>query len=214
MSQAITNISEMNKEVNIIKKYPASRYENLVVQEVKGEVLIYDLKTNKAYCLNETSALVWELCDGHKSVLEISRAMTEKLKIPVTEDLVWLALQELKKNKLTFAEELPVRFEGLSRREVIRQVGFASMVALPLVSSLIAPPAAQAQSAGACGAAGQVCCSGSSCNTGLSCGGGGVTNTCCIPNFSTVTCTSSAQCCSGSCGIGSSTCVAGEDGEL
>ena len=44
---------------------PKARKENLVVQESNGEVLIYDLDTNKAFCLNETSALVWQACDGN-----------------------------------------------------------------------------------------------------------------------------------------------------
>jgi hypothetical protein len=36
---------------------PKSRQNDLVVQELEGEVLIYDLSINKAYCLNPTSAL-------------------------------------------------------------------------------------------------------------------------------------------------------------
>jgi hypothetical protein len=42
---------------------PISRQSNVVVQEIEGEVLIYDLKVNQAYCLNQTSALVFQLCD-------------------------------------------------------------------------------------------------------------------------------------------------------
>jgi hypothetical protein len=55
-----------------LKDYPHSRTKELVVQELKGELLIYDLSTNKAFCLNETSALVWQLCDGKSSISEIS----------------------------------------------------------------------------------------------------------------------------------------------
>lgn len=29
------------------------------MQELENEVLIYDLKADNAFCLNETSALVW-----------------------------------------------------------------------------------------------------------------------------------------------------------
>ena len=50
---------------------PKGRHNDLVVQDSENEVLIYDLKLNKAYCLNETSALIWRLCDGTKSVAEI-----------------------------------------------------------------------------------------------------------------------------------------------
>ena len=40
---------------------PRSRRNDLVVQEMDGEILIYNLTENKAFSLNETSALVWEL---------------------------------------------------------------------------------------------------------------------------------------------------------
>jgi hypothetical protein len=36
---------------------PISRQQNIVVQDLGSEVLIYDLTINKAFCLNETSAL-------------------------------------------------------------------------------------------------------------------------------------------------------------
>ncbi len=130
--------------------YPMSRKENIVEQELPNEVLIYDLKENKALCLNETSALVWQLCDGKKSTAEISRIMSEKLKSPVTEDFVWLALERLKKeNLLANGESIESNFAGHSRREVIKKIGLASMIALPLVSSIVAPTSANAQS-GAC----------------------------------------------------------------
>ena len=79
---------------------PLSRKDEIVVQELNGEVLIYDLRTNKALCLNETSSLVWEACDGNTSVSEISRSISRKLNAPANDDLVWLALDQLKKEKL------------------------------------------------------------------------------------------------------------------
>jgi hypothetical protein len=38
---------------------PISRKSHIVVQYFGNEILIYDLTENKAFCLNETSALVW-----------------------------------------------------------------------------------------------------------------------------------------------------------
>lgn len=132
---------------------PKAREENLVVQELDGEVLIYDLNTNKAFSLNETSSLVWQLCDGDKSVSEISESISRKLDSPANEDLVWLALEQLKKEKLIAnGEEVVSNFAGMSRREVIKKVGMGTMIALPLVSSLVAPAAVSAQSSGACAA--------------------------------------------------------------
>lgn len=126
---------------------PVPLKENIVVQELNGEVLIYDLGKNKAYCLNETSALVWQMCNGNKSIGEISQEISKKLKSPVTEDFVWLAIDQLKKdNLLANNEEIIPNFNGLSRREVIKKVGLGTMIALPVVASLVAPTAAMAQS--------------------------------------------------------------------
>lgn len=114
---------------------PVSRKNDLVVQEHDGEILIYDLIDNRALCLNEASARVWRACDGTNSVEDISRAVGN-------EDLVWLALAELKKEKLIdHGPTTPKKFDGMSRREVIRKIGLGSLVALPIVASVVAPPA-------------------------------------------------------------------------
>ena len=78
---------------------PVSRKANIVVRELENEVLLYDLILHKAYCLNQTSALVYQFCDGTNSVTEISDLMSKELKTLVSEDLVLLALKQLKKNK-------------------------------------------------------------------------------------------------------------------
>lgn len=135
-----------------LRNNPVSRSEDVVVQELNGEVLIYDLQINKAFSLNETSTLVWQLCDGNNSVADISRQVETKLVTPFGEAVAWLALNELRKNKLlTNMETIDVQFNGLTRREVIRQIGLTSMIALPVISALVAPKATSAQSpAAAC----------------------------------------------------------------
>lgn len=129
--------------------FPNARKRDLVIQKARDEILIYDLKTNNAHCLNSTSALTWQLCDGRKSVSQISNQMSRELKESVSEDLVWLALDQLNSDGLleNFSNS-EKRFAGLSRREVIKKVGFASLIALPAVSSLVAPRASMAQSGG------------------------------------------------------------------
>ena len=123
----------------------------LQVQDLENEVLIYDLTINKAYCLNQTAGLVYQLCDGRRTVAEISDLMSKELKTLVSEDFVWLALDGLKKDGLLEnADELANHFGGLTRREAVKRVGLASMVMLPLISSVVAPNAAMAQSVGTC----------------------------------------------------------------
>lgn len=146
------------------KDKPKGRENDIVLQQLKDEVLIYDLTINKAFSLNETSALIWNLCDGNNSVADISGQLSKKLNQPVTDDLVWLALDQFKKdNLLANNEQVEIKFDGLTRREVIRKVGFASMIALPVISSIIAPTAANAASGGGTATLGQSCAASVDC---------------------------------------------------
>lgn len=130
-----------------LKMHPVSRKKDLVMQKLSGELLIYDLEVNRAFCLNRTSALVWDLCDGERSVQTISKSLSATLKQNVTEDLVLLALDQLnKENLLENKRDTAKQFIGFSRREVIRRAALTSVVTLPLISSLVAPRAAAAQS--------------------------------------------------------------------
>jgi hypothetical protein len=131
-------------------QYPQSRKANILVVEMDGEVLVYDQKINKAFNLNKTSALIWELCDGKHSLSEISRLLGEKLNADVEDGLVWLALEQLREENLIENEvALPESLIGLSRRQAIRKVGLAAVITLPFISSLVAPTAMHAQSADA-----------------------------------------------------------------
>ncbi len=170
---------------------PLARNKDLVIQETGIELLVYDLKTNKAFCLNETSTPIWQLCNGENSVSEIAKKMSRQMKTEITEDFVWIALDQLKKDGL-LDERFESPFEGVSRREIIRKVGFSSFVALPIISAVIAPEAASAQSG--VGAPFYDCTSDGICNSGLLC----VPTTNC-PNLNpSCTPTGIAQCCAGS----------------
>ena len=151
------------------KLIPEARRDGLVVQELSGEVLVYDLRRNKAHCLNSTAALVWEYCDGKTSVTGIARAIEGRVNGPVEEDLVWLGLEQLSKsNLLRERATIPTQNLGLSRREVMKRIGLAAAVALPVVTSIIAPSAAQAAN---CLPAGQGCTASAQCCSGLCSGG-------------------------------------------
>src|SRR3954463_7232913 len=154
-------------------KKPVSRKDEIVVQEIDGEALIYDLRDNRALCLNETSAMVWRACDGTKSVDDIGKIVSD-------EDVVWLALEQLKSERLIdSAPTVSSKFNGMGRREVIKKIGLGAMVALPVVASLVAPTGVQAASCtpgGACtcqgpnGGTGNVCTTtASTCNPGCVC---------------------------------------------
>jgi hypothetical protein len=130
-----------------MKVSPVARTEALIVKEVDGETLVYDLKTDKAHCLNETAALVWKNCDGRKSVSEISKVLSADSNASVKDEVVWLALDQLEKFKLL--EESPAKpsfLAGMTRRQMVARLGIAA-VALPAIVAIVAPTA-QAQGSG------------------------------------------------------------------
>lgn len=156
---------------------PISRKQNIVVQELEKELLVYDLQTNKAFCLNKTSAIIYQLCDGKNSIADISSSIAEKLNQPINNELIWLALDGLKKeNLLENSEHFEIDFNGLNRRQIIRKVGLASLIALPIVSSVVAPNAAMAQS-------GTNLPLNAACTASIQCSSGNCVNasTCCSP---------------------------------
>lgn len=142
---------------------PLARKEGLIVQRMPDEVLVYDLDRHKAHCLNQTAAFVWQHCDGETDVAQLARRLAKEFKAEVGEELVYLALDQLGKDHLL--EErvaLPVEMKGISRRQLMRRVGLATAVALPIVISIMSPTAAQAVTCIASGAGCSptvVCCS-------------------------------------------------------
>lgn len=126
---------------------PKSRQENLLIQDLINEKLIYDLEINRAFSLNETMSLVWQECSGKKTVSEISESIGKKLNSQIPDDFVWTALEQLKAENLLLDEGLEnLSFALSTRREVIKKAGIAAAVALPAIISLTAPKAVDAQS--------------------------------------------------------------------
>ena len=160
------------------QKLPVARSESVAVQELKNETLIYDFEIDKAYCLNETSTVVYRHCNGETSFEDLKR------QYKYTDDLIYLALDELQKNNLVESEKI-THFAGMSRREAIRRVGLGTLVALPLVTGLMAPQAINAASN--CPVQGEACTfdnftQSNCCSPNLRCrsplGGGDICSTC------------------------------------
>lgn len=127
---------------------PLARFENIIVQELPEEILVCDTTNNRMFCLNKTAAEVWKLADGTRNARQISVLMSKNLKSNCSEELVAFALAELSREGLLMQRvPLSENLRHLSRREAIRRVGLASMVALPLISTLSMPKATYAASA-------------------------------------------------------------------
>ncbi len=119
---------------------PQARWEDLVIQEMPDEVLVYDLKGHKAHMINQTAAFVWNHCDGQTTASQMAALMAKEWDKPVSEDVVWLALKQLSKaNLLQEPIAMPENGTRVSRRQAMRGLGIAAMV--PLVISIVAPTA-------------------------------------------------------------------------
>jgi hypothetical protein len=127
---------------------PRARTSDLVVKGVREEVLVYDLARHRAHSLNRVAAAVWRACDGTRNVAALGVAAARESGQEVPVEAVRYALQSLGRAQLL---EGPVEEGGVTRRQVMARLGTAAAAALPLVMTITAPTAAQAQSlAGGC----------------------------------------------------------------
>ena len=119
-----------------MKKLPLAKRNDIIEQESDKELLLYDLTSNKAFCLNQTSKTIYKYCDGNTEVEELVR------RFGMNEELIILALQRFEKENL-LAEKL--NFEKIPRRELLRK-SVMTALALPFVIVLVSPTAIQAAS--------------------------------------------------------------------
>jgi len=124
--------------------FPRARQNDLLIQEVLDETLVYDQHTHQAHCLNNSAAIIWKACDGNTSVSALARLVGTDLDNDAAHLLVANALGELERNGLLMPGALPPT-PAISRRELIARIGLTAL-ALPLITSIAAPTAAQAQS--------------------------------------------------------------------
>jgi hypothetical protein len=148
------------------KVLPLARTDQLVVRELPDELLVYDLERHKAHCLNKASAIVWKNCDGKMTVAEAARLLERELAVLVEDDVVWLALRQLRRFHLLEEESSAIFEMKVTRRDLMRKY-LPAALALPVILSISSPAAAQATSG--CGSIGAACGPGAPCCPGLSC---------------------------------------------
>jgi hypothetical protein len=166
-----------------------------VVEELDGEVLVYDTERDRAHCLNGLAAAVWNACDGRRGPDKLTAHVVGSFP-GCDEDAIAEALAQLGERHLLSTPfpvptgaghvEAPQADDGarladdadrdrearrLSRRRALRTIGIgvAAGIAFPVITSITAPTPAHAFS--------------------------------CVPTGGA--CSSSAQCCSGACASGS-----------
>lgn len=159
----------MGKEASVESVGPRARTNRLVTRDLGDELLVYDLERHKAYCLNQVAMQVFRHCDGDTTIPDMALRIGNALGLPVDEQAVRLALVRLEKAHL-LDEPLGLTLYT-SRRELLRTLGRAAAVVVPLVTAITVPTSAQAASpcipfGAPCTGSGQ-CCPGLSCNASI-----------------------------------------------
>jgi len=127
---------------------PRARTDGLVVRDLPGEIVVYDLGSHRAHCLNRTAAFVFRHADGRRTVADLAVALGEDAGAVADEAMVHLTLDRLAAADLLASPVQepsgPLSPAQASRREAIRRVGLGAAVLLPIVTSLLVPTPAEA----------------------------------------------------------------------
>lgn len=120
------------------------RVEGLIVEKTGDDRLVYNDADNSAHVLNPMANRVFELCDGSRGAEQIAAELTEQGPEPVSLDVVWLALEELRDAGLVTVDGPLERH--VNRRDLIIKfgVGAAAAAMLPVVEMIVAPDASTA----------------------------------------------------------------------
>jgi hypothetical protein len=127
---------------------PKARHDQILVDHVLDETIVYDLRLHKAHRMNSTAAAIWRRCDGKTTMAEIAASLPE-LGLPADAELVRYALTRLEQAHLLDEAVTPLPGEpSVSRREMLSKLTRGGVVALllPVVTSITAPTPAMAAS--------------------------------------------------------------------
>lgn len=118
----------------------AARREDLLIEDLGDECVVYDPVRHQGHCLNRTAQLVLQASDGATSVAAIAARLQADLKTAIDEDVVWSALEQLAKSHLLQKRPARKAVAGrFPRRELARRLVATGVAAV--VVSMGAPKA-------------------------------------------------------------------------
>jgi hypothetical protein len=123
--------------------YVPRRSRTVHSEILNDEICLYEWTTTRVHALNATAARVWSLCDGTLSVAQIAEALRGDIGVHA-EEVVGLAVAQFSEAGLLEAP-VPAGALALSRRGLVKRLGLTAAM-LPVVSSIAAPSALEAQS--------------------------------------------------------------------
>ena len=180
-----------SKDVAMSSARPLARSEDLVVEAVDDDLLVYDQRNDEAHSLSAAAARVWRRCDGKTDVDRLSS------ELGLDSETVTRALADL--DECGLLDGGPVA--GVTRREATKKMAKvgAAAASAPLVYSIVAPTPALAQTQQFCLALGcQNGCGGCHQAGCACCGPGRANNKICTQDCSPANCNAavfnSSQC--------------------
>lgn len=127
---------------------PRARSAGLIVRDLAGEVIVYDLESHRAHCLNPTAAAVFRHCDGRHSPPDLAAALGEETGTSPDDNVVRLALEQLGTAGLLepgqSADPATGRDPEDPPRRAALRAGLGAAALLPFVTSLLVPTPAEA----------------------------------------------------------------------
>ena len=119
---------------------------------LNDEVCLYDRERRTVHALNPSLARIWTMCDGQTSPAEMAERLRAELAPELNahqaDALVWSGLSQLSAAHLLQGELPPSpRLRPLTRRQMLKAGVVAALV--PVLTSIVAPSPAAAQSVGA-----------------------------------------------------------------
>jgi hypothetical protein len=139
----------MRRETTLPAARPGTEF---LLEELPGELLVYDQIHHRAHCLTPALAALWKLCDGRTTLRQAQAALPG---LDLREMIGQLERAQLVRTSRPTGT-------NRSRRRFVRKTAVAAGIVLasPVIFSIVAPSVAEAAS---CGTKGLPCCPGNTC---------------------------------------------------
>lgn len=111
-----------------MREKPTARTQDLILEELDDELVVYDKRTTIAHALSSDAAAVWRICDGELTVPQLGE------RLGLEPAVVERALEALRESELLEEPSRP----GYSRRQAVARMAVAGSAAFltPFVYSV------------------------------------------------------------------------------
>jgi len=99
------------------------RKSGLMSERIESELIVFDRETNEVHSLNESAALVFDMCDGSSTTDEMRDRLPE-IGLPADPEIIELALAELVEASLIEVQP-ELSASHVTRRALTRRLGLS-----------------------------------------------------------------------------------------